>query len=310
MLLASKVMGCICGKESLKIENQTYHVKSRLGEGGFSYVDLVSSARTHKTFALKRVMCHSKEDEKRFLAEVEYMRKFEEHPNIISLEGSEVVAVNNPASSIVSKIYILMPFYSSGTLQDQIETGLYLQQADLLTIIRDVAKAIKAFHSSTPKLAHRDIKPANVLLTEAGGAVLMDLGSMDKAVFHASSTSEGQRLQDDAAERCTMPYRAPELFNVQLDDTITELTDIWSFGCLIYACIYLCGPFDEIQAKGGSMALAAVGGNVAFPDQLKYSYKWVELSKSMLSVQADLRPSIDVVIDKLESIQNHLENRV
>ena len=74
---------------------------------------------------------------------------------------------------------------------------------------------------------YRDIKPANVLITEEGGAVLMDLGSMDKAVFHASSTKEGQRLQDDAAERCTMPYRAPELFNVQLEDTITESTDIW-----------------------------------------------------------------------------------
>ena len=46
------------------------------------------------------------------MAEVEYMKKFRDHPNIISLEGVEVVTVNNPASSVVSKILVLMPFYS------------------------------------------------------------------------------------------------------------------------------------------------------------------------------------------------------
>ena len=30
-----------------------------------------------------------------------------------------------------------------------------------------------------------------------------------------------------AAERCTMPYRAPELFNVESDAVITEKVDIW-----------------------------------------------------------------------------------
>jgi len=76
-------------------------------------------------------------------------------------------------------------------------------------------------------ICFRDIKPANILLTDEGGAVLMDLGSVDKAICHAKNSREGQRIQDDAAERCTMPYRAPELFNVQTDDVITEATDIW-----------------------------------------------------------------------------------
>lgn len=40
------------------------------------------------------------------------MRQFKDHPNIISLEGTEVVAMNNPASSVVSRILIVMPYYS------------------------------------------------------------------------------------------------------------------------------------------------------------------------------------------------------
>ena len=30
-----------------------------------------------------------------------------------------------------------------------------------------------------------------------------------------------------AAERCTMPYRAPELFNVETHSVIDERIDIW-----------------------------------------------------------------------------------
>lgn len=34
-------------------------------------------------------------------------------------------------------------------------------------------------------------------------------------------------MQDLAAERCTMPYRAPELFTVKLHSIVDEKVDIW-----------------------------------------------------------------------------------
>ena len=34
-------------------------------------------------------------------------------------------------------------------------------------------------------------------------------------------------LKDEAAERCSMFYRAPELFNVEVGSIIDERTDIW-----------------------------------------------------------------------------------
>lgn len=40
-------------------------------------------------------------------------------------------------------------------------------------------------------------------------------------------SSEAQRLQDLASERCSMPYRAPELFNVESYCMVDERTDIW-----------------------------------------------------------------------------------
>lgn len=34
-------------------------------------------------------------------------------------------------------------------------------------------------------------------------------------------------LKDEAAERCSMFYRAPELFNVEVGSSVDERTDIW-----------------------------------------------------------------------------------
>lgn len=54
-------------------------------------------------------------------------------------------------------------------------------------------------------------------------------GSAAPASVEITSYNAAQRLQDDAAERCSMTYRAPELFNIQSPSTIDERTDIWVF---------------------------------------------------------------------------------
>lgn len=53
---------------------------------GFSYVDLVEGLRDGRFYALKRILCHDKEDRQAALHEVEMHGLFD-HPNILRLEA-------------------------------------------------------------------------------------------------------------------------------------------------------------------------------------------------------------------------------
>ena len=80
---------------------------------GFSYVDLIEDSRTHKDYALKRITCHSKDEEKTANREVDLMRSFK-HPNIIPLEEVATVKINKYSKTvdIISEVLIVMPYYS------------------------------------------------------------------------------------------------------------------------------------------------------------------------------------------------------
>lgn len=83
-------------------------------------------------------------------------------------------------------------------------------------------------HNFTPEpLAHRDLKTGNICLNDSLDPVLMDFGSCAPAKVQICGTQDAQKLQDIAAERCSMTYRAPELFHVESYCVIDQRTDIW-----------------------------------------------------------------------------------
>lgn len=97
-----------------------------------------------------------------------------------------------------------------------------------------------------------------------------------------------------------MPYRAPELFDVKTSSTLTESTDIWSLGCLLFALAYLYSPFETPSTveQGGSMALAVMNGGWKFPasDAAGYSEGCKEVVRRCLKVKPEERPDIEEVI--------------
>ncbi|KAK0531694.1 Serine/threonine-protein kinase env7 [Tilletia horrida] len=152
--------------------------------------------------------------------------------------------------------------------------------------------------------SHRDIKPANVMISDEGYPVLMDFGSTIKARVPIRSRREAIAHQDMAAERSSMPYRAPELFDVKTDTTLTESVDIWSLGCTLYAMAYLHSPFETAQTveQGGSLALAVLNGAFKFPaDDSRYSEGLKNIVRACLQLKPEDRPDIDRLIEMVQT---------
>ncbi|KAG5914101.1 hypothetical protein E4U42_000679, partial [Claviceps africana] len=123
--------------------------------------------------------------------------------------------------------------------------------------------------ATTRSYAHRDIKPGNIMIDDAGSApILMDLGSVVTSPTPVPSPSAALAVQDAAAEHSTMPYRAPELFDVRAGTPIDTKVDIWSLGCTLYACLVGKSPFEmRSDETGGSLSLCVLGGDWRFPDE-------------------------------------------
>jgi serine/threonine kinase 16 len=98
--------------------------------------------------------------------------------------------------------------------------------------------------------------------------ILMDLGSVAPSPIPVTSQSLALQIQDTAAEHSTMPYRAPELFDVRNGSVIDTKTDIWSMGCTLYACLVGKSPFEmRSDETGGTLSLCVLGGDWRFPDE-------------------------------------------
>ncbi|KAK6078201.1 serine threonine protein [Seiridium cupressi] len=179
--------------------------------------------------------------------------------------------------------------------------------------------------------AHRDIKPGNIMIDDDGSnPIIMDLGSVATSPIPITSRSQAIAMQDTAAEHSTMPYRAPELFEVNTGVVIDTKVDIWSLGCTLYACLVGKSPFEmRSDETGGSLSMCVLGGDWRFPDegpkgQKKgkgpaganavgnstveevISERIKEVVRKCLTVEPDHRPDIDELIAMTEQVLDEL----
>lgn len=106
-----KRMGCLCFKASLEVDGVQYKVIRHIADGGFSSVDLVENTRNGKKCAVKRITCHSIEDQNLAQNEIDINRKFSNHPNIITLVGSELHGSADIVHNVTSEVMLVFPYY-------------------------------------------------------------------------------------------------------------------------------------------------------------------------------------------------------
>ncbi|KAK4188391.1 Serine/threonine-protein kinase [Podospora australis] len=327
-------LNCFPGSPTLKINSRSFKILRLLGEGGFSYVYLVQDTATAELFALKKIRCpFGAESVAQAMKEVEAYKLFANSPGIIhSVDYS--IASERGGDEQNKTVYVLLPYYRRGNLQDMINANLVnhakFPEKRLMGLFLGVCKALKEMHHYTGgapgagasgermvmgraeerqnvqskkgrkaadeddeveqgrslltederlpaagapgqvrSYAHRDIKPGNIMISDNGSEpILMDLGSVANSPIPITSRSLAIATQDTAAEHSTMPYRAPELFDVKTGTVIDTKVDIWSLGCTLYACLVGKSPFEmRSDETGGSLSICVLSGDWRFPDE-------------------------------------------
>jgi len=169
-------------------------------------------------------------------------------------------------------------------------------------MFRQICSGIQQLHKRNPPLVHNDIKPGNILLANDNKPILIDFGSVSKARHTITNRKEALYLQEQADAQCTLGYRAPELFNVDIDTVIDERTDVWSLGCTLFTMAFLAPPF-ETDEMNGSVALAAKNGATLPQDaDTRFSKPFCQLILWTLNPDHKKRPFVKEVIDRTTQV--------
>eukprot|EP00127_Corallochytrium_limacisporum_P002831 Clim_evm10s142 gene=Clim_evmTU10s142 len=313
------------GNKRIVVDGHEFNVDKLVGEGGFSFVYLGKDAQSGRQVAIKRITLHDDSVKRLAQREVKNHQRFPNTPHLTALIASGSAPSLKTAGG--EDLILVFPFYPMGSAQDRCDARRpdgpqgYLSQEQCLREFLQVCKGVKALHNYTQEprsgqpgqssasqrtpLAHRDIKPANIMYTAEGSPVLMDFGSMALARFSVQNRSQALKLQDIAAEHCSMPYRPPEFFDPSAPADFDERTDIWSLGGLLYCMAFNESPFERmINRFGGDLHLAVANGNYRWPEEAakeEYGPGFRRIVDSCLALELKERPYVDDIIAIVET---------
>jgi tetratricopeptide (TPR) repeat protein len=209
---------------------EAFRIERELGGGGMSRVFLATEVRLARTVAVKVLSPE--------LAQGLNAERFEREILLAaSLQQANIVPLL-AAGDLDGLPYFTMPFVEGESLRHRLAGG-GLPIADVMAIVRDVAKALAYAHARG--IVHRDIKPDNVLLS-GGTAVVTDFG-IAKALSASRSEVSGGTLTSVGTSIGTPAYMAPE--QVAGDPTVDHRVDLYALGCMVYELLAGASPFAD-----------------------------------------------------------------
>jgi serine/threonine protein kinase len=147
------------------------------------------------------------------------------HPNIIY--------VYEFGQSPDNRLYIVMEYVEAPSLRKSMRTPV--SEADTVKIVGQVCSALAFAHEN--KVVHRDIKPENILVTENGGAKVLDFGI-------AKLTSASTVTRDKIVG--TPEYISPEQAR---GEPVRPASDVYSLGIVLYEMLSGSVPFRRPRTE-------------------------------------------------------------
>ena len=245
----SYLIAALFGTKRVQLGSKTIALVDMVAEGGFSYVYRAVDVHTRTKYALKKIIIQSSEADRDVRKEVEMLNAFK-HMNIIELVDS--CFLQERGNKVA---YLLFPYYENSLrdiLNENLNKNRKISVHRILKLFREICEAVKIMHNQN--FVHNDIKPENVLMGSSlsslsttptsSDIVLVDFGSVLPANKEIKTRNDSLRVSEEAAQICTLPYRAPELFDPVTNSRIDARTDVWSLGCLLFAWRFGYSPFE------------------------------------------------------------------
>ena len=202
-----------------------FRLVAKLGAGGMGTVFKAEQVSKKRLVALKvmnKDLTAKPGYVQRFHREARAMGKLD-HPNLVRCFA---------AGEQFGFAYLAMEFIDGGSLQDRLANGP-LSVSEAVTVVIDVANGLQAAHEIG--LVHRDVKPDNILITKAGVPKVTDLG------LAKAADEESSGLTQTGIGIGTPLYASPE--QVRDAKTVDARSDVYSLGCVLYACLVGRPPF-------------------------------------------------------------------
>jgi serine/threonine protein kinase len=202
-----------------------FKIVEKLGGGGMGVVYKAQDLKLDRFVALKFLppeLTRDPEAKGRFIHEAQAASALD-HPNICN--------IHDIGETDDGQLFIVMACYQGESLKERLQGGsLGIDEA--LEIAGQVALGLSKAHEKG--IAHRDIKPANIMLTNDGGAKILDFG-LAKLAGRARLTRTGTTVG-------TIAYMSPEQAR---GEEVDERTDVWSLGVVLYEMMTGRLPFES-----------------------------------------------------------------
>ena len=219
----------------------TFEITGRLGSGGMGEVYRARDTSLGRDVAIKVLPEAFARDPAR-LARLEREAQLLaslNHQNIGTIYGIH----DGPADIGGHSRALVLELIEGPTLADRLVHGeVPLDEAR--RIARQIADALDAAHERG--IVHRDLKPANIKVRPDGTAKVLDFG-----IAKAHTTAVGLDRHDTITVTAhgtragiilgTPGYMSPEQARGQ---EVDKRTDIWAFGCVLFAMLTGRTPFD------------------------------------------------------------------
>ena len=222
-----------------------YQLLEKIGTGGMADVYKARDTVLDRVVAAKVLHSQFAEDREfvvRFRHEAQAAGKLS-HPHIVGIYD-----VGHDGDTY----YIIMEYVAGETLKEYIAEHEQIPTDTAIRIAMEIGSALQDAHENG--IIHCDVKPHNILLTESGSVKVTDFG-IARAINSSNITIRESVLG-------SVHYLSPEQ---AAGDTITEKTDMYSLGIVLYEMLTHRLPFNGDTAV--SIALKHIQEDITPPSR-------------------------------------------